>query len=233
MKANPPTNLSMGLNLPSSPFWKCQSFEGPYWQDIFWSSTWASNFPWAELLIWLKMCHNFVQFAFWQTIDCIVPEKLLCALWKANQNNPNKRGVEVCSCHCGQVGAGGGVGTKILACGAPRAFPGCHFLGQNYTPGQTGNPPGAVPQTSVVCSHNSLHVARFVCLSNPCLFVKPLFVCLSRPSLFVEPLYVCRIPICLFVEPPFACRAKCICQNRNLNRWVFCTLINCKIIFFF
>ena len=81
------------------------------------------------------------------------------------QNNPQKRGVEVCSCHCGQVGSGGGVGTKILACGAPRAFPGCHFLGQNYTPGQTGNQAGAVPQTSVVCSHNCLHVPP-VCLSS-------------------------------------------------------------------
>ena len=62
------------------------------------------------------------------------------------------------------VEASRGVGTKMLACGAPRAFPGCHFLGQNYTPGQTGNRAGAVPQTSVVCSHNSLHVPPlFVC----------------------------------------------------------------------
>ena len=41
--------------------------------------------------------------------------------------NP-ERGVEVCSCHCRQVGrwlGGLEVGTKMLACGA---FPGCHFF---------------------------------------------------------------------------------------------------------
>ena len=169
--------------------------------------------PLGWMVIWLKMCHNFVQFAFWQTIDCIVPEKLLCALWKANQNNPNKRGVEVCSCHCGQVGAGGGVGTKILACGAPRAFPGCHFLGQNYTPGQTGNPPGAVPQTSVVCSHNSLHVAPV------CLFVEPLFVCKAPVCLFVEALFVCWALVCLSNPYLFVCRAPfCLSSKMYLSK---------------
>ena len=44
----------------------------------------------------------------------------------AKITNP-ERGVEVCSCHCRQVGRWSGweVGTKMLACGA---FPGCHFF---------------------------------------------------------------------------------------------------------
>ena len=93
---------------------------------------------------------------------------VICLLWKPTKATHKRELLRCVAVIAGRWVGGGGVGTKILACGAPRAFPGCHFLGQNYTPRQTGNRPGAVPQTSVVCSHNSPHVPLFVYL---CAFV--------------------------------------------------------------
>ena len=98
---------------------------------------------------------------------------IICLLWKPTKATHKRELLRCVAVIAGRWVGGGGVGTKILACGAPRAFPGCHFLGQNYTPRQTGNRPGAVPQTSVVCSHNSPHVPLFVYL---CAFVSFLFL---------------------------------------------------------
>ena len=114
-----------------------------------------------------------------ETHHYIVPEKQcpLCALWKANQNNPNKRGVEVCSCHFGQVEACGGVGTKILACGAPRISRVSLFRPKLHTrPDWQPSWRRATDFRCLLPQFPSCRHGLFVCRVNVFIFVKPLFV---------------------------------------------------------